>query len=177
MNDPEARVGESVTTGLDLFDGMTPKRCPRCTITKPFADFPLRRRKTWSANSYCFTCQREYSRQHYRTNKSAHNSRRSRNTKDYAARNRAALRDYLRSRSCVDCGESDIDVLEFDHMRGVKWHDVSVMIARGLGWQSIMHEIAKCEIRCANCHRRRTARQFRWKGRGRDDDESLAVGR
>ena len=66
------------------------------------------------------------------------------------------LADYFRDHPCADCGESDIFVLEFDHLR-----DKSFNIGnrfRHLGWDLILDEIAKCEVVCGNCHRRRTAR-------------------
>jgi hypothetical protein len=72
----------------------------------------------------------------------------------------AYLVDFLRARPCVDCGEPDPLVLEFDHL-GSK----SFNIAANLGnrkWQSILDEIAKCDVVCANCHRRRTALRARF---------------
>jgi hypothetical protein len=53
----------------------------------------------------------------------------------------------------VDCGEDDIVVLEFDHLRD-KRHNVSAMTTEL--WHHIEAEIAKCEVVCANCHKRRT---------------------
>jgi hypothetical protein len=64
--------------------------------------------------------------------------------------------DYLRDHPCVDCGEADPLLLEFDHVgdkRGgvmdLAWGEYSI--------ESIEAEIAKCEVRCCNCHRRKTA--------------------
>jgi len=69
---------------------------------------------------------------------------------------------YYKAHPCVDCGESRPEVLELDHVRGEKFNDISTMITRRYAWTTILSEIAKCEVRCANCHRLRTARTFGW---------------
>ena len=69
--------------------------------------------------------------------------------------------EYLRRRCCVDCGEWDPLVLEFDH-RGRKSKAVADLVRSTVSWKRIEQEMAKCEIRCANCHRRKTARERGW---------------
>ena len=56
------------------------------------------------------------------------------------------------SEGCKDCGNSDIRVLEFDHVRGTKVASVGSMVRRGRALAAIRAEIAKCEVRCRNCH-------------------------
>ena len=68
----------------------------------------------------------------------------------------ARIDEYLRAHPCVDCGESNLNVLDFDHLRD-KTDDVANMVAGGRPWSEIEWEIAKCEVCCANCHARRTA--------------------
>lgn len=61
---------------------------------------------------------------------------------------------------CADCGYAENSVaLDFDHVRGDKLFNVS----RGSGypWQTVLDEIAKCDVVCANCHRIRTSRRTR----------------
>jgi len=64
---------------------------------------------------------------------------------------------YLSENNCVDCGESDPIVLEFDHVRGEKSFNISDMVRKtGHSLVKIKEEIEKCDVRCANCHRRAT---------------------
>lgn len=68
---------------------------------------------------------------------------------------------YKEKHGCQDCGETDPVVLEFDHIRGDKVSDVSRLIQTNASIKAIWEEIAKCEVVCANCHKRRTARRIK----------------
>jgi hypothetical protein len=80
---------------------------------------------------------------------------------DYRNRKRELLWNYLITHVCVDCAESDPVVLEFDHLPGfVKIREVAMMVSSGTwSWATIEAEIAKCEVVCANCHKRRTSKR------------------
>lgn len=69
----------------------------------------------------------------------------------------AFVREYLSTRACEDCGEDDILVLELEHCRGEKISEVSNLISRGVPVEVVQDEVAKCVVRCANCHRLRTS--------------------
>jgi hypothetical protein len=60
----------------------------------------------------------------------------------------------LEKGSCCDCGETDPVVLEFDHI-GEKRKSVCDLARYGCSILTLQAEIAKCEIRCVSCHRRR----------------------
>jgi hypothetical protein len=61
---------------------------------------------------------------------------------------------YFASNPCVDCGETDPVVLEFDHLRDKEFNVSQRLEYRN--WQKVLEEIEKCDVVCANCHRRRT---------------------
>lgn len=69
------------------------------------------------------------------------------------------IKQYLLEHPCVDCGVSDTEILEFDHVRGVKEHAISTMKKHKV-WK-IQQEIEKCEVRCCNCHRKVTLQRLR----------------
>lgn len=103
-------------------------------------------------------CQRRW----YQKNAPSQRLRLKRNRAAQVLKNFGMLRAYLLGHPCVDCGEGDLAVLDFDHVRGDKAGHVPVMCSGGLSWATITREIEKCEVRCANCHRRKTAGQFAW---------------
>lgn len=129
--------------------------CGRCGQRKPASDFAWRRKTRGQRDNYCRPCRAAYKREHY----SAHRDRYIANAlqrKRTVAEKRAALLIALFSeRPCADCGERDPLVLEFDHLKDKRFE-----IAKGIHdrrWKSVLDEIAKCDVVCANCHRRRTA--------------------
>ena len=139
------------------------KLCPRCNQILPFSSFASRGTGKGHV-SYCRPCQSVYCKAHYRANKHKHNSRRSvRGYAAYRQRNREWVIEYLKAHPCVDCGEADIRVLEFDHVnREDKVAELGVMVGSGWSLRRITIEVSKCEVRCANCHRIRTVSQLGW---------------
>ena len=71
-------------------------------------------------------------------------------------RRKKTVFDYLLSHPCVDCGEKDPIVLDFDHIRDKKYN-ICTMMTQYHPIDKILEEIEKCVVRCANCHRRTTA--------------------
>ena len=66
----------------------------------------------------------------------------------------------LVGKSCIDCGMSNVVCLDYDHVRGTKYKSVSRM--KGQSQKRILAEIAKCDVRCSNCHRIRHAKENNW---------------
>lgn len=62
---------------------------------------------------------------------------------------------YFKDNPCVDCGESDPLVLDFDHIDG-KNDNISNMIRDSKPLHRILKEMDLCVVRCSNCHRKRT---------------------
>ena len=93
---------------------------------------------------------------HYRENKEKIISRSSARNRRQKKKNKAFVDRVKRMFSCVDCGESDPVVLEFDHVKGEKRRAIADMVSNYYSVKTIKDEIRKCEIRCANCHRKKT---------------------
>jgi len=141
----------------------TPLRvCARCHVAKPLSEFPIKSAARQTYRSYCRPCCSEYGKEHYRKNVAAYMARSKVRGPIDRKRNREFITQYLSTHPCVDCGEADPVVLEFDHRDpttkkadvGRLIHTTTVAIVRA--------EVDKCDVRCGNCHRIRTATQFGW---------------
>jgi hypothetical protein len=143
----------------------TMRRCSKCQRDLPSDAFAAKgtdRRGNPRRQPYCRECNRAYQRDHYVANKEIY--------KVKAAAWRRARRtelienilSHLRSHPCVDCGEADPIVLHFDHVRGQKRDGVARLVRDQRPWCEVAAEIEKCDVRCANCHMRRTAVQLGW---------------
>lgn len=138
----------------------TTKRCTRCKVEKPTAEFS---RSGERLQSWCRPCHREWDRDHYRSKpgrKRQVTQAKRRWEKREVERIRQFLADHLAGHPCVDCGETDPVVLEFDHVRGEKIAEVSKLARSSVA--RVAAEVAKCDVRCGNCHRRKTARERNW---------------
>lgn len=136
-------------------NAQTLQRCSRCGERKPVSEFAWHRPSLERLHTYCRACQAEYEQADYFGSGDRDMAQATARDRARAEKHAEYLFEFFSERSCVDCGEGDPVVLEFDHLRDKRFD-----ILQGLSdrtWQEIRDEIAKCEVVCANCHRLRTA--------------------
>jgi hypothetical protein len=133
------------------------RKCYRCGEMKPPEDFAWRRKARGQRDSFCRPCRSAYGREHYLANRQRYIDQAAVVKRKLRLERTLFLIEYFKSHSCVDCGETDPIVLEFDHLRDKSFDIGQDLLDRK--WQAIIEEMAKCEVVGANCHRRRTARR------------------
>ncbi len=164
MADGDARVVSTAPQQLRIAVAPEPRTCRVCGETKALSMFPFRSLVRQTRQWICLACQRTYTKAWYERNRPRQIATARRNNLRRRKLAAAQVRSVRQQLACVDCGEANPLVLEFDHI-GEKIADISTMVRNGLPWSTIVEEIAKCEPRCANCHRRKTAKdQGWWKG-------------
>lgn len=131
--------------------------CTKCKIKKSLNFFG--KSKKW--HPWCLECKSSKTREHYSNNRSYYALRDKKSRIKKRKENRKYITEYLKEHPCIDCGEPDIIVLQFDHVRGKKKYNISQMLDK-VTLRKVKEEIEKCEIRCANCHLRRTAYSRNW---------------
>jgi hypothetical protein len=133
------------------------RKCYRCGELKPVDEFAWRRKARGQRDSFCRPCRSAYGKEHYAANRQRYIDQAAVVKQRVRLERTQYLIDYFVSHPCVDCGGTDPIVLEFDHLRD-KHFDISPSL-HGRKWQTILDEIEKCDVVCANCHRRRTGRR------------------
>lgn len=128
------------------------KKCTVCKQEKDWSEFNKNSTKKDGLQTLCKSCMRIRFKAYYEKNREKQSRVvRERNLR-IIAECREYIGNYLQQHPCVDCGNSDIRVLEFDHVRGEKRLGVATLARSGYGLNAVVKEIEKCEVRCKNCH-------------------------
>ena len=129
------------------------KYCPKCKQKKDTSFFRPNKSRKDGLQPCCIDCDKEYQRQWYQSNKEKIKAKSLVSNKVNRERVQEILLRELEGKKCEHCGEGDILVLEFDHLRDKQFTIGNTQ------WESedkIIEEVGKCQVLCANCHRRKT---------------------
>lgn len=127
------------------------RKCFRCKKKKKLEDFRPNKSKPSGYDFICKPCWKIYAAEWHQKNKKSHNIAIHANSKRYEHILREFVYEYLSTHPCIDCGETNIVVLEFDHLEN-KLYAISNLLRLGAKLGRLEAEIAKCEVRCSNCH-------------------------
>ena len=141
---------------------MSLKTCSTCGERKDETEFNYRNKLIGRRWGTCKECQSRQRADWYQKNKESHIENVNKNRKRLIQQSQQFVWDYLTTHPCVDCGESNPTVLEFDHVRGKKVKAISDFARQGYAISTIQAEISKCVVRCANCHRIKTHKERGW---------------
>ena len=79
---------------------------------------------------------------------------RNKNKKDQI---RSYIKQYKEFRGCMDCGgKFPFYVLDLDHRDPNEKVCSPAQLANNGSWEVMLRELDKCDVVCANCHRKRT---------------------
>lgn len=141
------------------------KKCSLCQTKKEHNCFNKKKNSKDGLQNVCRSCNKQRAKRYYKENHKKHLGiiyNRKLKRKEV---NQKLFFDFLLKSKCVDCSESNPLVLELDHIRD-KRKEVSILLLYGYSWKVIKQEIDKCEVRCANCHSKKTHesnKSFRWR--------------
>ena len=131
--------------------------CTKCKKSLPITEYNWKS-KGVKRSLHCKACSRQYVRNHYKNNRNYYLNKTKRRNIKLRHDTYEYLGNYLLTHVCVDCGENDVLVLEFDHKDRLKKDlEINKMIRKRLSLDTLKKEVQKCDVRCANCHRRKTS--------------------
>jgi len=136
------------------------KVCVSCQLPKEEEEFNWRWKALGIRAKICRDCQHGHQRTWYQDHQEQEKERVRRRRVKAREEAREFVYQYKLTHPCVDCGESHPDVLDFDHIRG-KGATITLLVNEGASIERIKIEIRLTEVRCSNCHRKKTARERR----------------
>ena len=153
-------------SNLPAHEPKTEKYCSHCAEVKNRSCFRVHSSRYDGLQSLCRDCEDKNKAQWYRENIETVLPKLKARKKLKINGKKRIVAEYLLSHPCVDCGETDIVVLDFDHVKGVKKANIATLMSNQSSFEKLEEEIEKCVVRCANCHRRKTSKERNdWKQR------------
>lgn len=137
------------------------KICNTCKESKNLDEFSKNKSKIDGLQVSCKECCRKQHRAYYANNKQHQIEVIGEAKKNRIKKLHLFKFDYLSKNPCIDCNEKNIIVLEFDH-RENKEDNIATLIGQAVSLMRLKKEIEKCDVRCCNCHRIKTAKDFNW---------------
>jgi len=116
---------------------MALERCTRCGAWKDEEEFPWRWKALGRRHSACKACYKPLKDEWYKKNKVKHVQTVTRRKSAQREAARQYVWGYLQTHPCVECGEADPLVLEFDHVRRNKKAEISRLVADGLSIKTL----------------------------------------
>ncbi|MBA4124452.1 MAG: hypothetical protein H0X72_18575 [Acidobacteria bacterium] len=139
------------------------KVCTKCSLKKDLLLFPAKKKAKDGHASWCRACFKANWDVRYRENHQHYRDSHNTSRRKIREQNARKVFDYLTHHPCVNCGESDPIVLEFDHRDRIEKSECISILILNSSWERVELEIEKCDVLCANCHRRKSAAEFNYK--------------
>lgn len=125
-------------------------QCSKCKEEHPLEAFKWRNKAKQIRHGQCDACRRMTARASYEKHKSSVIEAVQRRNKQTFER----FQTYKSTLQCAFCGEATPCCLDFHHKDPTsKDFTISDMVS-SVGWDTLMAEINKCVVACANCHRK-----------------------
>lgn len=123
------------------------KTCSGCGIERDIeTDFRWKHKERGIRQRWCKFCQAEANKIHYQNNKQVYLDRATSRNAQVNTENKQRLHTYLSNHPCVDCSETDIRILEFDHVRGNKFANITRLLNNAISWHTIETEITNVKF-------------------------------
>lgn len=129
------------------------KKCPICNEEKRYSEFARRSDIKGGFSNECKKCHKTYAKNHYENNKKYYRTKADKRQKELRK-----IINEAKNKPCTDCKEQYNQwQLTFDHLpEFTKKFNISSAKAESVSISTLLNELAKCEVVCANCHANRT---------------------
>jgi len=143
------------------------KKCYKCKKNIHITGFNKNKARKDNLQTECIVCQRQTSKEYYNLNKKRCIDVISINKRRRALENYIEIVTKYLNVPCVDCKKVYHPAsMVFDHRVGsvkniYKNQGVNYLIRDGYSRKAIKEEIAKCDVRCQNCHFLKTSKDYK----------------